>query len=60
MHIFRTSAKQINVEKNAEHMLTLIWKTQRGKAASRVFYKKGFLRNFEKFLEKIPVFEDLF
>ena len=28
-------AKKISVEKNAEHMATLIWKTQRGEAATR-------------------------
>ena len=36
MHILRTFAKQTNVEKNAEDMLTLIWTDQGGKAAARV------------------------
>ena len=35
MPIFRTPVKQISVEKNAEYMLTLIWKMQNGKAATR-------------------------
>ena len=35
MHIFRQPAKQISVEKSAAHMLTLIWKTQRGEVAAR-------------------------
>ena len=31
----KTPVKKISVEKNAAHMATLIWKTQRGEAATR-------------------------
>ena len=46
----KTPAKKISVEKNAEHMTTLIWKTQRGEAAIRGVQK------FRKIHRKMPVF----
>ena len=36
----KAPAKTISVEKNTEHIATLIWKTQRGKTATRGVLRK--------------------
>ena len=54
MHIFRPPAKQISVEKSAEHVNFNLKNPNVDKQPVEVFYKKGVLRNFAKFGEKQP------